>query len=86
MYWNVQQQEDFEYEMNAREDYIRELIYASGGDTPESLAAEAEWEAEIAADEAAAKGIFDEHVWDYLAHVAKQFPPVEPWEFDDIPF
>jgi hypothetical protein len=66
--YNVQYIEDCEYEANARYDYIAEAY--AGEDLADWSAEGDAWDAEVAADEAAANGWHDAHVVAKRAHDA----------------
>ena len=81
---NVQQQEDFEYELSAQYDSVRERF--AGEDLSQDAASEYEWLAQEAAEEAAAKGWHDAHVTSYRVHMAAVRIAAGDAGFDDIPF
>jgi hypothetical protein len=79
---NVQYIEDCEYEANARYDYIAEAY--AGEDLADWSAEGDDWDAEVAAEEAAANGWYDAHVIAKRVHDASV--RIAAGVFDDIPF
>ena len=85
MYFNIQQQEDAEYEDNARFDYLAEAY--AGEDLAQFNEDDYAAMEQDAAEEAARLGIFDAHVGAWRVHKsALRFIDRNPEVFADIPF